>query len=158
PRADRQRLVFTERTPEGAELGSVLLCYEDEVPVGSGSVALFAVAGYRNRCVSRAREAAYDLSRWWGARREGETFNHQMSRPHCHRFYVLYSCPRPVAIVSFEVNGKGNLFPMDLLGPIGPNHMLLALHDTSPSLLAMRSAPGLVLSEMPVEMTPEVYR
>jgi flavin reductase (DIM6/NTAB) family NADH-FMN oxidoreductase RutF len=156
--ASHLRLVFSERGPKKTVLGYVALRYESEFAIEGASVSLFRVVGYRNACVSLGRQTAYDLVRWWSARKKGKAFNHQMSRSHLHAFYVLYSCPRPVALVSFEVNGHGNIFPMDLLGPVASGHMLLALHNTSPSLSLMKSAEGVALSEAPVELRPEVYQ
>ena len=41
---------------------------------------------------------------------------------------TFYICPRPVVLVSVVDGNAGNIFPMDLIGPIGGQHFTLALH------------------------------
>jgi flavin reductase (DIM6/NTAB) family NADH-FMN oxidoreductase RutF len=150
-------LVFSTKVGN-QPLGSVLLDYEEFVDLGPGHrLCLFGVTGYRNRCVPRWRAAAIEAVRARAARRSGQTFSHQMSRPHLRAFYVLYTSPRPVALVSFEQEGAGNMFPMDLIGPVDGGRFLLSLHDHSPALERIELSGRLAVSTIPIELTGAVY-
>jgi flavin reductase (DIM6/NTAB) family NADH-FMN oxidoreductase RutF len=71
---------------------------------------------------------------------------------------VFYMMPRPVYLVTVIDEGGDNLFPMDLVGPLGDELFLLALRRTSPSIAPMREGRRIVLSGMPARLKEAVYR
>jgi hypothetical protein len=42
---------------------------------------------------------------------------------------VLFSCLRPVVLVSVTLGNGGNIFPMNLMGPIGNGYFAFALNS-----------------------------
>jgi flavin reductase (DIM6/NTAB) family NADH-FMN oxidoreductase RutF len=70
---------------------------------------------------------------------------------------IAYICPRPVTLVSVEAPDHANLFPMDLIGPLGGDRFALALRETSRSVETMRSTRRVVLSDPPAGWRETVY-
>lgn len=71
---------------------------------------------------------------------------------------VFYMMPRPVYLVSVVDGDAGNLFPMDLVGPLGEHGFLLALRLTSPSVELMRASGRIAVSAVPAEWKELAYR
>jgi flavin reductase (DIM6/NTAB) family NADH-FMN oxidoreductase RutF len=71
---------------------------------------------------------------------------------------IAYIRPRPVILVSVEAPGHTNIFPMDLIGPLGPDRFSLALRQTSKSIAAMCATGRVVLSDAPAAFKDDVYR
>ena len=151
-----QTLVFSaERS--GRELGLVRMRLEAVKPLAGDMLCLFRIQGCVNRCVSRWKSFLYDRYRAWSARRRGSQYNHQMSRKDLQSFFVLYTYPRPVALVTVQATDGGNIFPMDLMGPTRPPYFLLALHSTAPSVQRIKEIGQITLSYMPVDLAGVVY-
>jgi hypothetical protein len=63
---------------------------------------------------------------------------------------VFYLCPRPIALVTVGDLEAGNLFPMNLMGPIGGDYFAFALNSNRAAPLVER-ARTIVLSRVPLE-------
>lgn len=151
-----QTLVFgAERS--GRELGLIRLRLEAVKPLADDMLCLFRSQGCVNRCVSRWKSVLYDHYRAWSARRRGSRYNHQMSRKDLQSFFVFYTYPRPVALVTVQADDGGNIFPMDLMGPTRPPYFLLALHSTAPSIPRIKQIGRITLSYVPVDLADVVY-
>jgi flavin reductase (DIM6/NTAB) family NADH-FMN oxidoreductase RutF len=71
---------------------------------------------------------------------------------------IFYICPRPVVLVSVDDGAHSNLFPMDLIGPVGAGRFTLALRSTSPSIAAMKSTRQVTLSDVPARDYALAYK
>lgn len=92
----------------------------------------------------------YDGCRqWWYEMKSGEpALRMPMQELHC--VFAFYICPRPVVLVSVADAEHGNIFPMDLIGPVGPQHFSLALHSDSPVLPLIERSRRIALSSVPM--------
>ncbi len=70
---------------------------------------------------------------------------------------VFYMMPRPVYLISVVHEHASNIFPMDLVGPLGADRFLLALRLTSPSVELMRNSGQFVAAGAPAAMKPAIY-
>lgn len=152
----RRELAFIE-TASGRELGLIRLKPEATKPLAENTLWIFRCTGSVNRCVSRWKALLYDQYRTWSARVRKDRYNHQMSRADLESFFVFYTYPRPVVLVTVGADEGGNIFPMDLIGPVGPPYFLLALHTTAPSVERIKRIRRVTLSYMPVELAQSVY-
>lgn len=71
---------------------------------------------------------------------------------------VFYLRPRPVFFVTVDDGQHGNLFPMDLLGPLRSERFTLALRNTSPSVETIKRARRLALSDVPSNACKIAYK
>ncbi len=71
---------------------------------------------------------------------------------------VFYICPRPVVLVSVKDGGMGNVFPMNLMGPIGKGYFAFALNSTRAAAPLVERTGRVALSSVPVEQASLAYR
>jgi len=111
------------------------------------------------RCVGAAERAWRYALAWRQARRTMHTPGaFAMAFPDLLALNVFYMMPRPVYLVSVAHGDAGNLFPMDLVGPLGDAHFLMALRRTSPSIEPMRVGWRVVVSGVPGAWKDEAYQ
>jgi flavin reductase (DIM6/NTAB) family NADH-FMN oxidoreductase RutF len=158
----RERARASLRVCEGGGqnrlLGELVLRRKRTIPAGHQSLDLFEVEQSRNYCLPtrllwrRYLDYAYHQ---WRAQARSDGVVRMVSRD-VHAQFVFYICPRPVFLVSVTDGEKGNMFPMDLVGPIGKHHFSLALHSTLPAALLERSR-RMALSSIPAEQSSVAY-
>jgi flavin reductase (DIM6/NTAB) family NADH-FMN oxidoreductase RutF len=141
----------------GPELGRVRLRLAREVAAAPYRIGLFATEGCVNRCLPAPRLHAHYLVQRWKLLRDRNPRNVKMVPAELFAKFVLFTAPRPVVLVSHERDGKGNLFPMDLVGEAGPPCYLLGLHRTSPAIEAMTRAGRLAVSTVPLAWKKTVF-
>jgi flavin reductase (DIM6/NTAB) family NADH-FMN oxidoreductase RutF len=143
----------------GERLGSIGLAPAGSIEHGGGVIDLARPTGANVCCVSRTHQAWRYLTAWRHAqltkRREHAFY---MDFPDLKALNVFYMMPRPVYLTSVVHAGRDNIFPMDLVGPLGEDLFLLALRRTSPSIELMRAGGRIVLSGMPARFKDVVYR
>jgi flavin reductase (DIM6/NTAB) family NADH-FMN oxidoreductase RutF len=153
-------LEFHSQDPQNRLLGTIHLRAVGAIPVSTGELRLFQALDCRNYCLPRARLWArylhYGLEQWRSATRSRAS-DFRMTARELHCVFVFYICPRPVVLVSVVDSGLANIFPMDLIGPIGPQHFSFALHTTSTGVPLMERSRRIALSSVPVEQTSVAY-
>ncbi|MBZ5572837.1 MAG: flavin reductase family protein [Acidobacteriia bacterium] len=158
---DRQPwLTFREMTGERRLLAEIKLCMVDTLPLGEEQLCLYTARSCRNFCVPRGRlwmRYLYDGYRqlWSEMRSRTPTLRMPVRELHC--VFAFYICPRPVVLVSVVDGNLGNIFPMDLIGPVGTQHFTLALHNDSPALPLMVRSRRIALSNVPVSYSAVAF-
>ncbi len=128
-----------------------------ELEVGGSRIALFEAGESRNYCVSRLRGAAIRSYEAWKAARDRNPRNIRMTPADMFAMWILHDAPRPVVAVSYGSEEKGNLFPMDLIGPVSDGWYVLGLHSSSPAIPIFKDIGKIAVSEMPVQARGTVY-
>ncbi|HYN23324.1 MAG TPA: hypothetical protein VE078_20365 [Thermoanaerobaculia bacterium] len=152
----RPSLIVWERSTR-RELGSVRLRQTEEIESPPYRIGLFETAGHSNRCLPAPRLHAHYLLQRWRLFRDRNPRNLRMAPSELFAKFILFSSPRPVVLVSYQLNGRGNLFPMDLVGETGAPCFLLGLHHTSPAIPAMVEAGRLAISSVPLSWKKTVF-
>jgi flavin reductase (DIM6/NTAB) family NADH-FMN oxidoreductase RutF len=159
-RRSRPSLQFRERRGEQRVLGEISLQPTEAIPVRGEYLHLFETRSYRNYCLPGFRLWAlylfYEYRRWRAGRRT-DASGFRMVVRELHTVFVFYICPRPVVLVSVTDGNFANIFPMDLIGPIGTRHFSLALHRTSTAVPLIENSRRVALSNVPVEQTAVAY-
>jgi flavin reductase (DIM6/NTAB) family NADH-FMN oxidoreductase RutF len=159
-RRSRPSLQFRERKGEKRLLGEISLQATEAIPVQGEYLYLFETRSYRNYCLPSSRLWALYLFyeyRRWRAGRCPDASGFRMVVRELHTVFVFYVCPRPVVLVSVTDGTSANIFPMDLIGPIGTRHFSLALHSTSTAVPLIERSRCVALSSVPVEQTALAY-
>jgi flavin reductase (DIM6/NTAB) family NADH-FMN oxidoreductase RutF len=148
-------LEFRERTAEGQLLVKMELQLSAVLPVGKHELYLFRVRNCRNYCLPRLRLwARYLHSAYQQWRQVPEI---RMSARDTHAMVGFFACPRPVALVSVVDGEVGNIFPMNLMGPVGNSHFSLALNSTRPVTSLLARAGEVALSSIPFQQASLAY-
>lgn len=103
-----------------------------------------------------ARYSCLAYQNWRASWRSGSA-RVPISRLQIHGLFVFCICSRPVVLVTVVDGDLVNIFPMNLIGPIGNQHFSLALHDTSTAIPLLEEARRIALSSMPANQISLAY-
>ncbi len=130
----------------GRTLGSLQL-ERIEPAVGTAHIGFFRVQRHRQRCVGWPYRAWNEWLQNRTARRQADPGNFSMGES-LQAIMIFYILPRPVVLVSVDDGQYANIFPMDLIGPLGPDVFTLALRNTSRSVETMQRTGRIALSSL----------
>jgi flavin reductase (DIM6/NTAB) family NADH-FMN oxidoreductase RutF len=153
-------LKFKEMSGEKRLLAEMKLRMIESIPLGDEQLFLYAARSCRNYCVPRGRlwmRYLYDGYRQWRSERRSNMPTLRMPVRELHCVFAFYICPRPVVLVSVVDGNLGNIFPMDLIGPVGSRHFTLALHNTSAILPLIERSQRVALSSIPVDRSSVAF-
>jgi len=146
-------------SPEGQLLGVIRLRFARNIQLAEHHFGLFEITGCENRCVSRPAIGLYYLRKWYSNRlkQRRNPYNFQMTPLDLRASYVFYICPRPVVLVTVIHGDRGNMFPMDLIGPTDSPWFSMALRKTSPAVALMEGSRRLALAKAPLAYKQYAY-
>ncbi|HEY6340826.1 MAG TPA: flavin reductase [Bryobacteraceae bacterium] len=150
-------LRFCERSGRRRMLGEIGLRHAGIVGTSGPPLALFQVRSCRNRCLPWTRLWAHHVFRAYFQSRGGGDPDLLMDALAMRSMIVLFISPRPVVLVSVMNGDTGNIFPMNLLGPIGKGYMAFALNSSRQAAPLVEKAGRAVFSNIPWEFA-EVAR
>jgi hypothetical protein len=145
----RLSLRFEERRGAKRLLGEIRLAGAGE-PFGHDGLRLFRIRGSSNYCLPRFRLWAhfgYLAYRRWRFNNNPEI---KISPREAHTMVVFFICPRPVVLVSVRLGEEGNVFPMNLMGPIGEGKFAFALNSTRHAAPIVVRARRAAISNVPL--------
>jgi flavin reductase (DIM6/NTAB) family NADH-FMN oxidoreductase RutF len=153
-------LSFSDHFGHPRLLGEIQLSYAETIRIGNRLLCLFRGSRSTNRCLPRSVvwRRYWDFARQQRRVAKGPTPPEtQMIIGELFALSTFYICPRPVVLVSVVDGNASNLFPMDLIGPVGGQHFTLALHGTSTAVSLMERSRKVALSGVPVEQISTAY-
>lgn len=151
-------LKFHQRGTPGVLLGQLGLESSSVVPTGGGNIQLLKVRVCRNYCVPKLRLWGYFLFQAWLRARNNTNGDVQMTARATAAMNVLFTCPRPVVLVSVPVGERGNIFPMNLMGPIGQGYFAFALNSRRLASPLVERAGRVALSSIPFDQAAVARR
>ena len=156
--AESGRLSLRFREREGSRLlGEIGLQFQSIVPAGDRELYLFQTQSYKNYCLPKARLWARYLQYAY-QRSKVKTSDVPITAREIHAMIVFYICPRPVALVSVADASAINVFPMNLMGPIGNGYFSFALNSATPVSRLVECSGSIALSGIPLEHAPLAYQ
>jgi flavin reductase (DIM6/NTAB) family NADH-FMN oxidoreductase RutF len=70
---------------------------------------------------------------------------------------VVFTCPRPVVLVSLlQADGRGNIFPMNLMGQVGHDCFVFALNRDKQAAPAIIALGRVAISTVSIEQAEQV--
>ena len=153
-------LDFVDRSDESRVLGKIQLSLDETVRLGDHVFCLFRASRSTNRCLPRrvVWRRYLEFARHQRRVSRGPTPPEiQMITRELFALSTFYICPRPVVLVSVADGNAANIFPMDLIGPIGGQYFSLALHSTSTGIPIMEASRKIALSSVPAEQISIAY-
>jgi flavin reductase (DIM6/NTAB) family NADH-FMN oxidoreductase RutF len=142
----RAEMRFYDRAT-GAELGSLRLVEDGALTAAGPRVTCFRVTRGSHACLPMPMR----LWQSWLQRRRGSTnTSFHMRHDAVAQLAVFYICPRPVVLVSVDDGTSSNLFPMDLIGPVGGESFVLALRNSSASVATLQITRRAALADVPL--------
>lgn len=143
-------LQFVEREGQHRLLGEIRLRGLG-TPTPRGGLRLFGVRGSSNYCLSRPQLWLHYLHLAYTRWRFNNNPEIQITAREAHTMIVFFICPRPVVLVSVLDRGAGNVFPMNLMGPVGEGLFAFALNSTRHAAPIVGRVGRLAISNVPIE-------
>jgi flavin reductase (DIM6/NTAB) family NADH-FMN oxidoreductase RutF len=150
-------LKFHERDESERLLGELGLQLSSVLPVGGQQLCLFESRACRNYCLSRprlwTRYLQYAYRRW-------RSPNSDVAIPEreVHSMIVFYFCPRPVVLATAGDPTVSNIFPLNLIGQMGRDHVCFALNKSRPVTALVKRSGRIALSSTPVEQSSLAFQ
>ena len=138
-------------------LGTIELRFAEQWTIAGTHLAIFEIERATHRCLPWIERRWSDWYHAHTARRGSQAPHVAMSAEAIAQLGVFYICPRPVVLVSVETASHGNLFPMDLIGPVAPGLFTLALRSSSASVPAMLQSRRVALADVPASDVARAY-
>ena len=154
------RLVMREPGRNSRQVGSMdLVSHGTSTLAGDVTLQLFRPKRGRTECASHASKTYHYLLAWRHAQRTRHRLhNLQMSAADLRCLDVYYLWARLVFLVSVEHSPGFNVFPMDLVGFVGPQRAFIgALRSTSPSVREIVHRKQITLSSLPAAFKDDLY-
>src|ERR1700722_1335650 len=154
-------LSFSDRFGDPRVLGEIQLSYAETIRIGNRLLCLFRGLRSTNMCLPRSVVWRRYLDFTRQQRRVAKGPHPPETTMIIRELFALstfYICPRPVVLVSVVDGNAGNIFPMDLFGPIGGQHFTLPLHCTSTAVSLIEQSRKVALSGVPVEQISIAYK
>ena len=142
----------------GRTVGALELIRVRDSSTKAARIALFEVRHAVQRCVQWPYRPWNRYLQGRAIRRHRPPDNFWMPPDAVQQLMIFYTYPRQVVLVSVEDGEHRNLFPMDLIGPVGPDRFTLALRNTSRSVPVMKTARRVVLSDIAASERALAYR
>ena len=147
-------LKFYERAGDQRLLAEIELMLSTSVPAGSQELFLFEVGSVRNYCLPKPLLWAHYFSlaylRSRGTKKPGEI---PVVARTVHAGIACFTCPRPVVLVSVADGDGGNMFPMNLMGPVGDGWFAFSLNTTRQASPLVQRVGRVALSDLPFEQS-----
>ncbi len=147
-------LQFRERNGQRRLLGEIGIRPVDAIPAGSRQLQLFEVRNCKNYCLPKPRLWAHYLFQEYLRLRGRTDPEVSVSRRGEHAMIVFFICPRPVVLVSVIHGEAGNLFPMNLMGPLGNGYFAFSLNSSRQAAPLVARAGKVALSNFSNEQFP----
>jgi flavin reductase (DIM6/NTAB) family NADH-FMN oxidoreductase RutF len=150
-------LKFYARRGERPLLGDIRLQWRETITVSGGGLLLFAPRSARNRCLPRlslyAHHSLHLLRQWKSGPASGMTMSFLERRG----AMVSFIRPHPTVLVSAVDELGGNIFPMNIMGALGPTRFGFALRNDRLAGRLVERAGRLVISNVPVRHASTAY-
>ena len=147
-------LRFFEREGDQRLLAEIELRLSASIPAGDQRLCLFEIGGVQNYCLPKPRLWAHYLFlaylRSRGTKKPGEI---PMVARGVHAGIACFICPRPVVLVSVADGDAGNMFPMNLMGPVGDGWFAFSLNTTRQASPLVQRVGRVALSDLPFDQS-----
>ena len=138
-------------------LGEIALKPSAQVDVDGCRLQLFHVGSSRNHCMPALRLWAHYLLYAY-RRSQMPSPDVPITEREMRAMTVFYTAPRPVVLVSVTDGTSANIFPMNLLGAVGPRHFAFALNSKTPVSSLVERSGSVALSSIPIEQAPVAFQ
>ena len=152
----RLSLIFYERGNHQLPLGEMKLSLTTILPVAGINLCLFEARSCRNYCLPRRRMWAHYLHHAYLRWRNKKTVNVRISSFENRCNAVMFICPKPVVLVSVFEGGRGNIFPVNLMGALGGGCFSFALVNTQWPAPLLKRAGRFAMSTIPFDQAKTV--
>lgn len=157
-RGARLSLRFSERHAENRTLGEISLREGERISLPGMELVLFQARSSANYCLPATRLTAHYLLQAYSLWRGNNASGMRMSLLDRRAAIVSFIRPHPVMLVSVAEGSGGNVFPMNLMGELGPGRLAFALKASRRAAPLVERVGRAALSNIPVSQASFAFR
>jgi flavin reductase (DIM6/NTAB) family NADH-FMN oxidoreductase RutF len=151
----RLSLRFRECRGRMRLLGEIGLKCTHTIDAGPSSLLVFEPRHAVNYCHPRASFYAHMLLQMWRQRNINSTI--RLSPLEQRAMSVLFTCPRPISLVTVSQAGRSNMFPLNVMSDVSDEYFAFALTASKSPAQFLQSARRFALSVTPFEQAPIAF-
>ncbi len=152
----RSQIEFRDLSQSTKSLGVIHLQHTQTISMPQLTIKFFEILASQNYCAWFVHELLLEVFEWRARRAIRNPFNFRMTRRDAKAIMVIYTCPRPVYLISVADDNGLQLFPMDLVGSLN-GYFLMGLRLTSPAVPAMQRSKKIAISSIPYDRCKLAY-
>jgi len=152
-------LKFCERSGGQKVLGEIGLKLVTSISAVGFELCFFEARSSANHCLPMLRLYAHYLLHAYSDRRiSSGTSGMKMSFLEKRAAMVNFIRPHPTVLVSLSWENRGNIFPMNLMGDLGPGYFGFALKDSRKAAHLVEACGRIAVSSLPMPHAPLAYQ
>lgn len=152
---ERLSLEFRENTGRQKILGKIGLKWTQTVTAVHSDILVFEPRSAANYCHPRFHLYAHLLLQTWKQRRSKSKI--KLSPLEQLAMSVIFTCPRPISLVSVAHEGRENMFPLNVMSDVDDRYFAFALTACKLPAQFLASAGRFALSVTPIEQAPIAF-
>ena len=151
----RMSLDFRERSGRQRLLGTLGLIRTHAFPAGESTIVVFEARSATGHCHPKLRLLSPALLQRWRQRHSPPKVK---LSPFEHKaMSVLFTCPRPISLVSVAEPGRTSVFPLNVMSDVNERYFAFALTASKIPAQFLSSARRFALSAIPFEQAPVAF-
>jgi len=151
----RMSLHFREKSGRQRLLGTLGLKHTHTFPAGESTILVFEPRSAASYCHPRLRLYAHSLLHQW--RQRCSTSKIKLPPLEQRAMSVLFTCPRPISLVSVAEPGRASMFPLNVMSDVNDRHFAFALTASKIPAQFLARARRFALSATPVAQAPVAF-
>jgi len=151
----RMSLGFREAGHRQRLLGRLGMRYTQTIQAGRSAILVFEPRSAMNYCHPRLRLHAHILLQQWKQLHSASKI--KLSPLEQRAMSVLFTCPRPISLVSVAERGRSSMFPLNVMSDVNDDGFAFALTSSKIPAQFLASAGRFALSETPIEQAPIAF-
>jgi flavin reductase (DIM6/NTAB) family NADH-FMN oxidoreductase RutF len=148
-------LQFRENGKWQKMLGELFLRCTHTVEAGPSAILVFEPRGAVNYCHPRLRLYAHSMLQRWRHRHTKSKI--QLSPLEQRAMSVLFTCPRPISLVTVAETGRASMFPLNVMSDVNEEYFAFALTASKIPAQFLASAGRFALSATPIDQAPVAF-
>lgn len=151
----RMSLHFRENREGHRLLGKLGMIRTHTFPAGESTLLVFEPRSAVSYCHPRLRLYAHTLLQQWRQRHSSSKI--RLSPLEQRAMSVLFTCPRPISLVSVAERGRASMFPLNVMSDVNDVYFAFALTACKIPAQFLASARRFALSTTPIEQAPVAF-
>lgn len=151
----RMSLHFREKCGRQRLLGTLGLNHTHTFPAGESTILVFTPRSAASYCHPRLRLCAHSLLQQW--RQSRSTSKIKLSPLEQRAMSVLFTCPRPISLVTVAEPGRASMFPLNVMSDVNDRYFAFALTASKIPARFLAGVRRFALSATPLAQAPVAF-
>jgi flavin reductase (DIM6/NTAB) family NADH-FMN oxidoreductase RutF len=148
-------LQFRENSKWQRLLGELGLRSTHTIQAGPSAILVFEARSAINYCHPRIRLYAHTMLQRWRQRHSRSKI--ELSPLEQRAMSVLFTCPRPISLVSVAEADRASMFPLNVMSDVNDDYFAFALTASKIPAQFLETAHRFALSVTPIDQAPVAF-